>query len=619
MPSGEYDNCEYGYRCWDLTKKSVSFWKLDDNTTNTDVVDSLYSNNGFASTNTRNISATGKVGRCFDFDGSSVYLSLPREDFINQDYNYSVSLWLNTRDLESGTVWQYAMLSGEYSGLKIGNGGKLIYSSFLGGIPLGKYTTIVANTWYHVVCVYNGGVPYLYVNGVSYDNNLHVVLGTHESYLYVGISRSEVGTISDYFNGYIDQFSTFNYSLSQEEVWDLYNYGNGTEELTGGGRYYLYRDESITVNETKSIELICNDGERASVIVGDNIFFIGQDDDGRFVWDVGEDNEYTFKSTTAEAGEAIRRRSGDQEFVVKWIGIGSQLFDIILYNTSIKRAQIFDINDSFTPTKASLYLRRSGSDAASFFTISDVTPLVIDASNFLNLQQNGYRFIFSDTYSDYTGNGFLEVVKGNSSSRYPIVEYPVRATNSGLFYLSVRGQALMTEYSFDVLIDNTVVSSVSETFALPSTTWRWFNATFVLPDTQTHTLGIRMNKEETTLDQLYISMIENPTLFVDNYSSSLSISPFVTLHANLNEVDNDYNILGRFFVYDYKNSIEDIRGDGWYNFDLQSFGSNVPDFSEKAAIVFSTSGDNMTNHIVWELSTAEDGNPYYLLPSAVKV
>ena len=72
-------------------------------------------------------------------------------------------------------------------------------------------------------------------------------------------------------------------------------------------------------------------------------------------------------------------------------------------------------------------------------------------------------------------------------------------------------------------------------------------------------------------------------------------------------------------MYDFKNSIDEIKQTDWYNFDISGWDIGTEDFldySEKIALVLSSSGISNSNFVIWELVPNDE---YMALPSALKI
>lgn len=294
-------------------------------------------------------------------------------------------------------------------------------------------------------------------------------------------------------------------------------------------------------------------------------------------------------------------------------------------NKKIRLAQIFDVQGEYEPTKASVFLKRSGQNNGETFYLVDT--LAIDATNFLDIKQGSNIAILNDEDDGFSGNGYMSVENINpyfdTEEEFPMLEFPITASKEGEYALSFRGQALgglPSTFKVDILLDGIVIENIEETFVSGDPTeWRTISTNIVFPDTEKHILGIRLKDVNITLDKIVFWGADLNPSSIDIEDIPNSESPYITVHMQVYKVDNDFNILNKFVIYDFKNSLDDIFGTDWYNFNIRSLERNPSsseiDFSEKAALVLSVSGSSYNNFIVWELL---DNNEYQASPSAIK-
>jgi hypothetical protein len=291
--------------------------------------------------------------------------------------------------------------------------------------------------------------------------------------------------------------------------------------------------------------------------------------------------------------------------------------------SNLRLGQVFDVYNQFVPTKASVYLKRMGLNLSNYFLLSSELGerTSIDATNFYNITQGDYKYILNDNYLGYTGNGFLDIYASTGANIYPIVNYPVKTDIPHIFYLWIRGQARNGIFNANILLDDIVIKTIRETLLIADNTWRWFDTSFVLPDTEEHRLGIQVLNRENTLDKLCLSGTNTSVDIPTDEGFRLTTSPFFTIHMQVYRVDENYNVLNKFDVYDYKNSIDEIIQDDWYNFNIKELSSLSPsdsslDYSERAAIVLSSSGAYAENFVLWELV---DNDEYRNEPSLIRI
>lgn len=276
----------------------------------------------------------------------------------------------------------------------------------------------------------------------------------------------------------------------------------------------------------------------------------------------------------------------------------------------IRLAQTFEVDGNYVPTKASLYLKRVVVEEDTSHDASSGT-LVIDGSNFSNIQQATNKAIFNDTETGFTNSGYVSKHEINALGDDAIVEYPIKADTAAEYQLYLRGISSTGTFSADIFIDNNRVFQISE---VASGSWEWFSAAFVLPDTEEHVLGIRLEESDSGLDKLYVS---STVVVPSGDGPDLSDSPYVTIHLQVYETNDSSEPVSSLLIYDYKTTITEVRTDDWYNFDINPIDSSiVVAFAAGNALVLSASGTHPKSFIIWELV---DNDEYLLLPSALKV
>lgn len=284
---------------------------------------------------------------------------------------------------------------------------------------------------------------------------------------------------------------------------------------------------------------------------------------------------------------------------------------------NLRLAQEFDVNGEFLPSKTSLFLKRAGENETDTWMISNIADNVIDATNFLTITESQDRVIFSDTIGGFTGNGYMYQERYDYSSS-DVINYPLMAMSADTFTLWIR---CLNEnggtFAAEILIDGVVAKTLNETLDNPSTTeWDWISTTLVLPDVNEHTLGIRMKDSGQAIDKLYITAGESVP-YADG--PAYSTSPYVTIHLQM--YDSDGSPTTPLFIYDYKNTVEEVTEDDWYNFDLKVLDdfhghSQASDFTGSYYLVMSTSGSHTGNFVVWDMI---DNDEYTAMPSAFRI
>ena len=193
----------------------------------------------------------GKVGTAFKFNGTNAYVNMG--DVMDLGLSsWSYGMWFKSAVTSSGTLFSKAIatgLAGRFAAYIDSNRINFIfdYNSPLNSpgntVNIVTSNTIVANTWYHLVCVFDRTSNIrLYLNGVlqsvaiSYGvNDLSQYGAANTNYNTSCPFRIGAYTAADninavsFFNGSIDTFNVWNRVLTASEITELYNLGNGKQ------------------------------------------------------------------------------------------------------------------------------------------------------------------------------------------------------------------------------------------------------------------------------------------------------------------------------------------------------------------------------------------------------
>lgn len=285
----------------------------------------------------------------------------------------------------------------------------------------------------------------------------------------------------------------------------------------------------------------------------------------------------------------------------------------ISYNNSSNRVgQIIYVPD-FIPTKFAAYLRRTGKNYRNYFLIDDYA--VIDSTNFSEINYGTNKIYMDDVDSGFTGNGYMKHYNNFSSSN-SIIVYPIAAENSTKndIWLKLRNEDLT--YDIDIYLDDDKV--VSEAGALAAG-WQWVSFGVLFPDNKQYNLGISLKDNNLCIDKIYIGInLNDPNIS----EPDMTLSPFVTAHFQIYNVDDLFIPTNKLDIYDYKNTINHIRLDDWQNFLINNLNVNNSEKFNKNyyAAVLSTSGGSKDNMISWDVIDAiyDPYDPYNILPSVFK-
>lgn len=209
----------------------VSMWEFENN-----ALDSHGSNDGTVSGAT--YTSSGKIGGCYDFDGSNDIITIPKSTELTFDGftdSYSVSLWFNSSDTNnSGRLIEdrpYGSGQGSEFSIRINynsdnvsialyDGSNIVYISISG--------TFGDGNWHHVVMVVDqiSGNAYIYVDNSSNSGSLSSLVESTQSLEDIFIHGKSGGSAEEYL-AKIDEVMIYNRALSATEVAALYNNGNG--------------------------------------------------------------------------------------------------------------------------------------------------------------------------------------------------------------------------------------------------------------------------------------------------------------------------------------------------------------------------------------------------------
>jgi len=206
------------------TTNLVSYWKLDDNEANTDILDAHSTYDGTLGADTNTKDETGKIGTALNF--SSVHANMGASDGLASS-DFSISFWVNISSV-SGSNRYYLTQGNSTTTDKIMH--CVIDSD---GYPyLGFYdddvsttTTKVSTGWNHLLYTHDTSTKLssFYLNGAAAGSGTHSNAFTGTSNTYLGGFYSGWGGA-----GILDEVAIWKGEiLSLAEAQDLYNSGDG--------------------------------------------------------------------------------------------------------------------------------------------------------------------------------------------------------------------------------------------------------------------------------------------------------------------------------------------------------------------------------------------------------
>ncbi len=206
----------------------VSCWELNE-TSGTIIVDSLGINNGTIN-NGVVVGQPGIIEKACSFDGINDYINFGYDVSLTP-VNFSISLWVNpdtyTGSLEGvlvgagGTGWTHGYRFSRYE-TKVdfhwGTGTSSSQTLSLGYLSV--------DSWSHLMAVYDGTKVSVYFNGefVVSGTNAFGYDPTNPEWDAFFIGRG--GGLNN-FHGKVDQIGFWNRALTEQEIQELYNSGNG--------------------------------------------------------------------------------------------------------------------------------------------------------------------------------------------------------------------------------------------------------------------------------------------------------------------------------------------------------------------------------------------------------
>ncbi|MFA5175752.1 MAG: LamG domain-containing protein [Candidatus Nanoarchaeia archaeon] len=256
------------YTFLDFDRDLALWMTMDDVNASTEPTDlSIYSNNGSRQGNAAQ-SASGHFGKSFSFDGTGDFVAIKNANILNPADRLTISAWIYANEWETnrweGTIvgkddWADGNANGYV--LRTGDNGRL---SFAFGKGAAGWSEILSDqimaigTWYHVVVVLNNTNMSLFINGtIKKSASLPSVTTINPSSYALDIGRSTFAT-DRLFNGLIDEVLIFNRSLSDQEVYALFNassnnyYNNFTNLILGTHTFTAYSVNSSGVkNQTE--------------------------------------------------------------------------------------------------------------------------------------------------------------------------------------------------------------------------------------------------------------------------------------------------------------------------------------------------------------------------------
>lgn len=193
----------------------IAWWKLDEATDSVTYDETDYWNDGILYGDPQWVD--GRIGNALDFDGVDDYVDCGNTDSLNITGNITVSLWVNTDTVASGTHRSYLIKGDTSYALKQNSWGRIEFFVYIGGWQAVTYPVddTFNSVWHHLAGTYDGSQIKLYVDGILRDTkNYTGEIGTNASIVSIG---SDSGT-RRYCDARIDDARIYNRAISIIEI-----------------------------------------------------------------------------------------------------------------------------------------------------------------------------------------------------------------------------------------------------------------------------------------------------------------------------------------------------------------------------------------------------------------
>ena len=211
-----------------LTDDAYMYWTFDtSNVSSGNPLDITGNARDGTSTGTPT-SVTGKINEAFDFDGSTEYVTSPWDytdaDFSGTTKPWTFAVWLNSSQTTTGAVWGDNDRNQFW--INLGGSGNCRFVVYSG---VHTHTCNVNDgDWHYIVFGFDGTDAYYSIDGGTIVTWNEGTFNTNNE-----VKAARRGTDNQhYYDGILDELFVWNRSLSQAEITELYNSGNGLNPYT---------------------------------------------------------------------------------------------------------------------------------------------------------------------------------------------------------------------------------------------------------------------------------------------------------------------------------------------------------------------------------------------------
>jgi len=266
-----------------------AYWRMEEaswNATPGEVIDSSSSGLHGQAINGANTSATGRLGRCGQFDGSNDQIIIPDNAFAIGDF--TISVWVKTSSTgyrvvfasSLDNVWNYPLW---ILRMDTSQQAQFVLATSVGNtINISSSSAINDNVWHLIVAWREGDVGYIQVdNGIivnaAFNGSLSNAVENRIGERYGGSSTA--------WSDSLDEIAIWNRVLTSLERTDLYNNGSGKiiQEEYASDEPTIYK----TVGDNDSISSFDAFAITEGIVDGSLRFQLSSDGATWYYWDGG--------------------------------------------------------------------------------------------------------------------------------------------------------------------------------------------------------------------------------------------------------------------------------------------------------------------------------------------
>lgn len=173
------------------------------------------------------VNDSGKIGKCYSFDGSDDYISINCSDlytiFSGGSQQFTMAFWVYHADSTRAIIFgDYGLTGAINFNLELSTDHRIRF--YWAGAPdktFASYSAITVSTWTHIAITYDGAKVRLYRNGALQADTHNAVLATRSKTSGVYYLGRDSRTGATVLNGRINDFRIYDYAISDEQVKEL--------------------------------------------------------------------------------------------------------------------------------------------------------------------------------------------------------------------------------------------------------------------------------------------------------------------------------------------------------------------------------------------------------------